>query len=53
MIRFEIDRALFGMSEARRHLIQADPQAQFAISRFGEAEALRRAPRGKATVAAR
>ena len=53
MIRFEIDRALFGMSEARRHLIQVDPQAQFAISQFGEAEALRRAPRGKATVAAR
>ena len=28
MIRYEIDRALFGVGEARRHLIEVDPQAQ-------------------------
>jgi len=41
MIRFEIDRALFGTSEARRNLIQVDPQARLARSFFDEAAALR------------
>jgi carboxyl-terminal processing protease len=40
MIHFEIDSALFGMDEARRNLIAKDPQAQFALSQFGEAEQL-------------
>jgi hypothetical protein len=40
MIHFEIDSALFGMDEARRNLIAQDPQAQFALSQFGEAEQL-------------
>jgi carboxyl-terminal processing protease len=40
MIRFEIDRALFTMSEARRRLIDADPQAQLALASFGEAQTL-------------
>jgi carboxyl-terminal processing protease len=40
MIHFEIDRALFGMDEARRNLIAKDPQAQFALAQFGEAENL-------------
>jgi carboxyl-terminal processing protease len=40
MIHFEIDAALFGMDEARHNLIQKDPQAQFALSQFGEAEHL-------------
>jgi carboxyl-terminal processing protease len=40
MIHFEIDRALFGMDEARRNLIAKDPQAQFALGQFGEAENL-------------
>jgi carboxyl-terminal processing protease len=40
MIHFEIDRALFGMEEARRNLISKDPQAQFALSQFPEAEHL-------------
>jgi carboxyl-terminal processing protease len=40
MIHFEIDSALFGMDEARRNLIAKDPQAQFAIAQFGEAEQL-------------
>ncbi len=40
MIHFEIDSALFGMGEARKNLIAKDPQAQFAIAQFGEAEQL-------------
>jgi carboxyl-terminal processing protease len=37
MIHFEIDSALFGMDEARHNLIAKDPQAQFALTQFGEA----------------
>jgi hypothetical protein len=48
-MRYEIDLALFGVEEARRNLIQQDPQATFAISQFGEAQRLaemsRNAPR--------
>jgi carboxyl-terminal processing protease len=40
MIHFEIDSALFGMEEARRNLIAKDPQAQFALGQFPEAEHL-------------
>jgi len=40
MIHFEIDSALFGMDEARRNLIAKDPQAQYALTQFGEAEGL-------------
>lgn len=40
MIRFEIDRALFGMADARRHLVAVDPQAQLALTEFGEAQKL-------------
>ena len=40
MIRFEIDTALFGVADAWRHLIAADPQAQAALSTFGEAQKL-------------
>ena len=40
MIRFRIDEAVFGTVEAQRHLISADPQAQVAISMFGEAQKL-------------
>ena len=40
MIRFRIDEAVFGISEARRHLVTADPQAQVAVTMFGEAERL-------------
>ena len=40
MIRFEIDRALYGVSEARRHLIEVDPQARVALTMFGEAQKL-------------
>jgi carboxyl-terminal processing protease len=40
MIHYEIDSALFGMEEARRNVIAKDPQAQFALGQFGEAEHL-------------
>ena len=40
MIHYEIDAALFSMEEARRNLIARDPQAQFALAQFGDAEAL-------------
>ncbi len=38
MLHFEIDAALFGMAEARQNLIAKDPQAQFALGQFGEAQ---------------
>ena len=40
MIHYEIDLPLFGVEEARRNLIQQDPQARFAIAQFGEAKRL-------------
>ncbi|MDR1991012.1 MAG: S41 family peptidase, partial [Acidobacteriaceae bacterium] len=40
MIRFRIDEAIFGVSDARRHLVVVDPQVQGAIQSFGEAERL-------------
>ena len=40
MIRFRIDEAIFGLSEARRRLVTVDPQAQRAVSTLGEAEKL-------------
>jgi hypothetical protein len=49
MIHFEIDRALFGMEEARRNVIAKDPQAQFALSQFPEAEHLMELASAKST----
>jgi carboxyl-terminal processing protease len=50
MIHYDIDLALFGVEEARRNLIVRDPQAQFALGQFGEAQKLtelaRVTPRG-------
>ena len=40
MIHYDIDLALFGVEEARRNLIGRDPQAQFAIGQFAEAQRL-------------
>jgi carboxyl-terminal processing protease len=40
MIRFRIDEVVFGIADARRHLVEVDPQAQLAMSMFGEAEKL-------------
>jgi carboxyl-terminal processing protease len=47
MIRYDIDLALFGVSNARRHLLDTDPQAQVAISLFKEAEQLTQLSRAK------
>jgi carboxyl-terminal processing protease len=47
MIRYEIDIALFGLEDARRHLVQRDPQAQFGLTLFPEAEKLTQAARGR------
>ncbi|MEN3338808.1 MAG: carboxyl-terminal processing protease, partial [Acidobacteriota bacterium] len=49
MIHFEIDSALFGMDEARKNLIAKDPQAQFALGQFGEAEHLLQLSSNKST----
>ena len=50
MIHYDIDLALFGVEEARRNLMARDPQAQFALGQFAEAQRLtelaRAAPRG-------
>jgi carboxyl-terminal processing protease len=51
MIRFEIDNALFGIADARRHLIQVDPQAQTALTTFGEALKLTELSKGARTKA--
>jgi carboxyl-terminal processing protease len=40
MIHYDIDLALFGVEEARRNLVALDPQAQFAIQQFAEAQRL-------------
>ena len=48
MMHYDIDLALFGISEARRNLIMQDPQAQFALNQFGEAARLTTLTRAKA-----
>jgi carboxyl-terminal processing protease len=50
MIRYEIDVALFSAATARQRLIADDPQAQFALTLFPEAEKLLTLPK---TTAAR
>jgi carboxyl-terminal processing protease len=47
MVRYDIDLALFGVENARRHLTETDPQAQFALSLFREAEQLTQLSRAK------
>jgi carboxyl-terminal processing protease len=47
MIRYDIDLALFGVEEARRNLVAKDPQAQFALSQFSEAERLTQMARAR------
>ena len=51
MIRFRIDEALFGIAEARRHLVLVDPQAQAALQMFGEAQKLTELNKGTKTKA--
>jgi carboxyl-terminal processing protease len=52
MIHYDIDLALFGVSEARRNLTASDPQAQFALQLFPEAEQLRELRRSKGSASA-
>jgi len=40
MVRFEIDSDLFGVAVASENLAKVDPQLQFAMGFFGEAEQL-------------
>lgn len=40
MMRLRIDEAAFGIAEARRHMVEVDPQAQAGLASFGEAEKL-------------
>ena len=50
MIHYDIDLALFGVSEARRTLVTRDPQAQLALQLFPEAERLSELRRAKVAV---
>jgi carboxyl-terminal processing protease len=49
MIHYEVDMALFGLSEARQSLLASDPQAQFAMRLFPEAERLVQMRKSKAS----
>jgi len=49
MIRLEIDQAVFDIATARQHLVAADPQARYALGRFGEAQKLVELSRGRNT----
>ena len=40
MIRYEIDLDLFGVETARKDLVQSDPQLQFAVTLFPDAQRL-------------
>src|SRR5215510_10571926 len=51
MIRFDIDNAVFGVADARRHLIGVDPQAQAGLTMFGEAQKLTELSKGSKTKA--
>ena len=42
MIRYEIDIDLFGLAEAQRNLLTRDPQLQYGLEQFDEAERLLR-----------
>jgi len=53
MIRYEIDLALFDAATARKHLLEKDPQAQYALTLFAEAESLLQAAPGPNTKASR
>jgi carboxyl-terminal processing protease len=50
MLRYEIDVALFSAATARQRLIADDPQAQFALTLFPEAERLLTLPKTTARV---
>jgi carboxyl-terminal processing protease len=49
MIHYEIDVALFGISEAQKNLLAKDPQAQFALTQFPDAVKLTELARNRVT----
>jgi carboxyl-terminal processing protease len=49
MIRYEIDYPLFSAEVAQQHLIEADPQAKFALTQFPEAQKLAELARARTT----
>jgi carboxyl-terminal processing protease len=51
MLRFEIDNAVFGIADARRHMLGVDPQAQAALMQFAEAQKLTEMSKGARTKA--
>jgi hypothetical protein len=51
MIRYRIDEAVFGVAEAKRHLLMVDPQALVGLSAFGDAERLTGLGRGSTRAA--
>jgi len=53
MIRYEIDLDLFGIETARKDLSQRDPQLQFALGLFPEAQQLLNLSKASTTRAAR
>jgi carboxyl-terminal processing protease len=52
MIRYSIDEAVFDIATAKQRLVTVDPQAKFALSRFGEAEKLLELSKAKTTAKA-
>jgi carboxyl-terminal processing protease len=53
MIRYEIDVPIFSVAVAQQHLIEADPQAKFALSQFPEAVKLTEMTRNRTRRGAR
>ncbi len=49
MIRYRIEEVIFGLVEAKRHLLTQDPQAQLGLTLFGEAEKLLAMSKGAST----
>jgi carboxyl-terminal processing protease len=49
MIRYEIDVPLFSVAVAQQHLIEVDPQAEFALTQFPEAMKLIEITRSRQT----
>jgi len=49
MMHYAIDEALFSIAEAQKNLISHDPQAQFALSQFGEAVKLTELAKNRTT----
>jgi carboxyl-terminal processing protease len=52
MIRYWIDESVFDIATAKQRLVTVDPQAKFALSKFGEAEKLLESGKAKTTAKA-